>query len=107
MIGWFFRRNSFLFFIVFLYTWFLFAFNTNNGDYTAYENFYYTRAYSEWGGEVLFGALVDLSKAIGLDFFQFKVFVATATLVLLYRFFIFFDDVKVLLASIFLFFSFL
>lgn len=83
ILAWIRKKDRAVFCLVFLYAFSIFVFNTDNPDFTNYQNQYYgaTGGYSE----PIFTALVFLFRSIGFNFWVFRGFVAFAGLALISR----------------------
>ena len=73
-----------LFWLIFLFSWVLFALNTNNADYRNYENAYNLIGQGQNDGyfELMFLILVKLGNLFGLSYQGFLAAMATITLLL-------------------------
>ena len=72
--------------LLLLLIWLLYGWNSWNGDRDAYEFKYESNLLLIWGTEVGYGYLNTLGKQLGLAYQDFQIFIATITLLLIWRY---------------------
>ena len=80
------KRSKIGFYILLIWMWILFSFNTNSADFEMYKGYYELgRVYSSYydGIEILYKISNDLGNLLNLNFIQFKMIYSGIALILL------------------------
>ncbi|SUD59721.1 Uncharacterised protein [Ectopseudomonas oleovorans] len=95
------QLDLFFSFSIFFLAWILYATNTWNGDWDAYEIYYYERDIRDWGFEIGYGFLNIAFRSLGFSYQWFVVFIATLSIFFIFRYVIKFSGIKSLFAVIY------